>query len=114
MVKTRKNLVAENDETTGHEELNIDFGKLYSSSSDELTLDIEKHAYSNLAYISCTPIDIYIDFLEMPGVKTDGKTVVKGIRVYMSHAAAQKCAQALQNLLEKIHKDGGMEVYQSK
>jgi len=114
MVNKKRASGSENDETIGSTGVNIDFGKLYSFSPDEINLDIEKVAYSNLAYISCTPRDVFIDFLEMPGVKTDGKTVVKGTRVYMSHAAAQKCALALQNILEKVDHEGSMEKYQPK
>jgi len=74
--------------------------------------DISYSTYSNLAYIQVTHRDVYIDFLEMPGIKReDGKMHVDGTRVFMSHAAAQKLAEALNGILEKVYSEGGMENY---
>ena len=50
-------------------------------------------------------------FFYMPGTKKDGKMVLPGTRVFMSFAAAQRLSEALAGILEKAHRDGGMEKY---
>ncbi|MDD4453880.1 MAG: hypothetical protein PHI67_01010 [Candidatus Methanomethylophilaceae archaeon] len=49
--------------------------------------------------------------LEMPGVRRDGRALVNRTRVYMSHTAAQKLAEALSGILERVHTEEGMERY---
>ena len=89
----------------------IDFQKLYAFKPEDLILDITNSSYSNMAYVQVSHRDVSIDFLEMPGIRKEGKNVVKGTRIYMSHAAAQKLAESLSNLLDKVHSDGEMETY---
>ena len=36
---------------------------------------------------------------------------MKGVRVYMSHVAAQKLAETLGQLLSDVHEKGAMETY---
>src|SRR5690554_1219812 len=73
----------------------VDLRKLYRFEPGELQLDIAHSSYSNLAYVQVAHRDVCIDFLEMPGVRRDGRARINGTRVYMSHAAAQKLAEAL-------------------
>ncbi|MDD4454628.1 MAG: DUF3467 domain-containing protein [Candidatus Methanomethylophilaceae archaeon] len=89
----------------------VDLRKLYRFEPEELQLDITHSSYSNLAYVQVTHRDVCIDFLEMPGVRREGRALVNGTRVYMSHAAAQKLAEALSGILEKVHTEEGMERY---
>lgn len=89
----------------------IDMANLYKFEAEDLVADIKTSAYSNLAFIQVTHRDVFIDFFEMPGMKKDGKMVMPGTRVYMSFAAAQRLSEALTGILEKAHKDGGMEQY---
>lgn len=97
---------------SGNESMVIDIREMYKYTPEDLTPDISYSTYSNLAYIQVTHRDVYIDFLEMPGVKQeDGKMHVNGTRVYMSHVAAQKLSKALYGILQKVHKEGGMEAY---
>lgn len=91
--------------------LTIDLNEIYKFEPGDLTIDITTSRYSNLAYVTCEHRDVFIDFLEMPGIKKDGKMLVNGTRIFMSHAAAQKLAEALKGILKKIHDDGQMEVY---
>ena len=37
--------------------------------------------------------------------------MVNGTRIFMSHAAAQKLAEALKGILKQIHDNGQMEAY---
>jgi len=89
----------------------VDLRKLYQFEPEELQLDITHSSYSNLAYVQVTHRDVCIDFLEMPGVRREGRALVNGTRVYMSHAATQKLAEALSGILERVHMEEGMERY---
>jgi len=89
----------------------IDLRELYRFEPDELQLDITHSSYSNLAYVQVAHRDVCIDFLEMPGVRRDGRALINGTRIYMSHAAAQKLAEALSGILERVHTEEGMEKY---
>ncbi len=89
----------------------IDFRDLYKIDPEKLSIDIGVTWYSNLAYIQVTPRDVTIDFLQMPGVKRDGRDIVEATRVYLTHAAAQKMIRSLEALLERVHRDGAMELF---
>jgi hypothetical protein len=105
--------VAEESEGTGKgkQAVIIDLADLYKFEPEDLLADIKTSAYSNLAYVQVTHRDVVIDFFEMPGTKKDGKMVLPGTRVFMSFAAAQRLSEALAGILEKAHRDGGMEQY---
>jgi len=87
----------------------INFNEIYRFDPKDIVPDITVSRYSNMAYIQVTQRDVYIDFLELPGIKRDGKMVVNGTRIYMSHVAAQKLAEALGTVLDQVHTKGGME-----
>ena len=89
----------------------LDIGRMYEFNPEDMTPDIKTSAYSNVAYITCSNRDIFIDFLEIPGAKKDGKMIVPGTRVYMSHAAAQQLALRLTEVLEGSYQRGEMESY---
>jgi len=91
--------------------MTLDLSNLYKFEPGDLVADIRTSAYSNLAFIQVTHRDVFIDFFEMPGIKKDEKMVMPGTRVYMSFAAAQRLSEAMRGILEKAHKDGGMEQY---
>ena len=105
--------MAEENEGTGKgkQAVTIDLADLYKFNPEDLIADIRTSAYSNLAYVQVTHRDVVIDFFEMPGTKKDGKMVLPGTRVFMSFAAAQRLSEALAGILEKAHRDGGMEQY---
>jgi len=89
----------------------INLGEIYSFDAKDVTVDVSTVRYSNLAYINVSHRDVHIDFLEMPGIKKDNKVLVNGTRIYMSHVAAQRLAEALEEILERLHSGGEMEVY---
>ena len=91
--------------------LTIDLNKIYKFGPEDINIDITASHYSNLAYVTCEHRDVFVDFLEMPGIKKDGKMMVNGTRIFMSHAAAQKLAEALKGILKQIHDNGQMEAY---
>ena len=93
------------------EGLTIDLNKIYKFGPEDINIDITASRYSNLAYVTCEHRDVFIDFLEMPGIKKDGRMMVNGTRIFMSHAAAQKLAEALKGILKQIHDNGQMELY---
>ena len=90
----------------------IDIRDMYKFEPEDLALDISTTHYSNVAYIQVAPRDVIIDFLELPGLKKDGKMVVNGARVFMSFVAAQKLAESLGKLLENRYKEGAMEMFE--
>lgn len=92
-------------------EVVIDIGKMYSYDPKDLEIDITVVGYSNLAYITIAHRDVFIDFLEMPGIKRDGKVLINGTRVYMSHVAAKALADRLNETLEQVYLDGKIEEY---
>ncbi len=89
----------------------FDIRDLYKMDPEKLSIDVKVSRYSNLAYIQVTPRDVTIDFLEMPGVKRDGKDIVEATRIYMTHVAAQKMVGSLRSLLERVYRDGEMELF---
>jgi len=90
----------------------IDFGRMYRFSPDEMCPEVRASAYANVSYITCTNRDVFIDFLEMPGVKKDGKMMIPATRIYLSHSAAQQLAAKLSEILEGSYQRGEMEFYE--
>ncbi len=72
---------------------------------EDITLDISDTYYSNTAYMLVGPRDVVIDFVSMPGTIRDGKRRIDGIRVYMSHVAAQSLAERLGKLIEGAYNE---------
>lgn len=108
IIEEEKTPVQEKDSIT------VDLRELYKFEQKDLVPDISIVRYSNLAYIQITHRDVYIDFLEVPGIKKDGKVLLNGTRIYMSFAGAQKLAETLQELLEQVDSRGGIEKYISR
>ncbi len=90
----------------------IDLREIYKYEPDDIEIDIVNETYSNLAYIQIANRDMHIDFLKMPGSKEDGIQKVKGTRIYMSHAAAQKLANKLLEILDKSYSETPFEEYE--
>lgn len=95
-------------------EVSIDIGDLYRFEASDLVLDISEEHYSNLAYMQVAPREVYVDFFALPGVKKDGKMLLRGTRIYMSHVAAQRLAETLDRVLKDVHQAGRMESYKPK
>ncbi len=93
-------------------ELSIDLNEIYKFEPEDIEIEIENETYSNLAYIRVANRDLHIDFLKMPGIKIEGKQIVEGTRIYMSHAAAQKMAAKLIEILDKSYSESGFEEYE--
>lgn len=93
--------------------LNVDVSKMFSHNVDNFIPDIKVSGYSNLAYIQVSQRDVYIDFMEMPGVRKDDTVMVNGIRIYMSHTAAKKLSEKLNELLDESYQKGQMEFFPS-
>ncbi|MEM0498262.1 MAG: DUF3467 domain-containing protein [Methanothrix sp.] len=89
----------------------IDFRHLYQMDPENTSINITASWYSNLAYIQVTQRDVMIDFLQMPGAKKNEGNVIEATRIYMTHAAAQKMIRSLEALLERVYKDGEMEIF---
>jgi hypothetical protein len=77
----------------------VDLKKLYAFEPEDLAVELSGTYYSNVSYMQIAPRDVIIDFLEMPGIKKDGKVKISGIRIYMSHTAALRMVESLGALL---------------
>lgn len=95
-------------------QITIDLNEIYKFEPEDVGIDIENETYSNLAYIQVAHRDLHIDFLKMPGTKENDKQKVKGTRIHMSHAAAQKMAEKLLNILEKSYDEEPFELYENE
>ncbi|MGC9445383.1 MAG: DUF3467 domain-containing protein [Candidatus Methanospirareceae archaeon] len=111
--KKSKTMEKEHDEVKS-KKVEVDLEELYRFESKDVFLDLASTHYSNLANIQVSSRDVYIDFLEMPSIKKEGKSFVTGTRIYMSHVAAQRLAEALSDVLEHVHKAGEMEKFLSQ
>jgi hypothetical protein len=105
------NMAEKKKASAGSRTLTMDLEEMYKYDVKDLVPEINHTRYSNLAYIHVSHRDVFIDFLEMPGTKKDGKMVISGTRIYMSHVAAEKMAKALDGILQKSHKDNAMEKF---
>lgn len=106
MATNNENRVEENDAEETAEKASIDIGDLYRFKREDLILDISSTHYSNLTYIQVASRETVLDFLELPGVKKDGKMVINGVRIYLSHVAAQTLVETLSKLLETAYENG--------
>ncbi len=104
----------ENEEKKKTGELSIDLNEIYRFEPEDVEIEIKNETYSNLAYIQVASRDLHIDFLKMPGIKVEGKQKVEGTRIYLSHAAAQKMATKLIEILDKSYSERGFEEYEMK
>jgi hypothetical protein len=100
-IQTEENNAEEKAKNTS-----IDIGDLYKFKREDLILDISSTHYSNLTYMQVASRETILDFLELPGVKKDGKMVINGVRIYLSHVAAQMLVEKLGRLLETAYEDG--------
>ena len=105
----RKKSEAEKVPPPGDSKITVDLRRIYEFDAKDIVTDIDTTKYSNLAYIQVTPRDLYIDFLEMPGVKKDGRMVVSGVRVYMTHVAGQRLSEALGRTISEVLEKGKVE-----
>ncbi len=57
--------------------------------------------YCNSVNIQASNNDVALDLMELPGIPRDGKQVVEGIRVYMTHDHARLMAEAILSTLQE-------------
>ncbi|RLB67281.1 MAG: DUF3467 domain-containing protein [Deltaproteobacteria bacterium] len=114
-MNTKEKTLSEEEKASDEEAKSvlIDLGEIYRSDPKDIVPDISVVHYSNLAFIQVTHRDVYIDFLQMPGIKKDDKVLLDGTRIYMSHVAAKKLVEALEGILEQVYSRGDMEMYVS-
>ncbi len=89
----------------------IDIGECYKFQPEDFEVDVTSVHYSNNSFIQVMNNDVFVDFLEIPGVKKDGKMVANATRIYMTHAQAKKLVDTLGSVLENTYKAGRMDTY---
>lgn len=92
--------------------VSIEIGKCYQFEPEDFEIDISSTHYANSTFMQVMGQDVFVDFLEIPGAKKNGKMVANATRIYMTHVQAKKLVIALGNLLENSYKEGRMETYQ--
>ena len=96
-------------------QVSINLADLYKFLPSDLYPEIALTQYSNHTFVQVTERDVYLDFLQMPGIKKpDGKMAVPTVRIYLTHASALSFTEVLFGILERVDKDGRMETYASK
>ena len=108
-IKDEQNKMDDSEAAAKKTSTTIDIRDLYKYQPEDLVLDISTTHYSNITYMQVAPREVLLDFLEMPGIKKDGKMVVKGVRIYMSHVAAKALIESLDKLLEDTYESGHIE-----
>ncbi len=91
--------------------VSIDIGKCYQFKPEDFEIDVTSVHYSNNSFIQVMGQDVFVDFIELPGVKKEGKMVANSTRIYMTHIQAKKLADTLKNMLERSYKAGRIETY---
>lgn len=94
--------------------LSVDLGKCYQFKPEDFEIEVTSVHYSNNSFIQVMNQDVFVDFMQIPGVKKDGKMVANATRVYMTHVQAAKLARTLQSVLQSTHEAGRMETYPQK
>lgn len=94
--------------------LSVDIGKNYQFKPEDFEIDVAAVQYANHSFIQVMGQDVFVDFMQIPGVKKDGKMVATATRIYMTHVQAAKLARTLQSVLQSSHEAGRMESYPPK
>jgi hypothetical protein len=106
------NMVIADTNEEKNQVVNIEIGKCYQFEPGDFEIDVSTIHYANSTFMQVMGQDVFVDFLEVPGVKKNGKMVANATRIYMTHVQAKKMVIALENLLESSYKAGRMETYQ--
>lgn len=65
--------------------------------------------YCNSVNIQASNNDMALDFMELPGIPRDGKQVIEGVRVYMTHEHARLMANAILSTLEERNNENNKD-----
>lgn len=106
MALKKENKETKNDSGSS---ITIDFSKLITPDPSKLSFEVSTVQYSNHAVIQIMERDMYIDFLQLPGVKKGDKWEVTSTRIYLTHSHGQKLAKSIQEVLEKSYREHEFE-----
>lgn len=90
--------------SSGGEEtvISLDMAALYQFNQEDLELDVTVVRYSGDHFVQLTQNDLFIDFLELPGVRREGKMKVNTTRIYLTHNVAKGLAKTLNEALHHL------------
>ena len=111
-MKSMKEYKQNQDDIEDGKTITIDFGALYKFKPEDMSIDISNTFYSNHAYIQVMNRDVFIDFLQIPGVKKDDVVRVNGTRIYLTHSHAKKLANSILGVIDNAHKEGKLESFE--
>ncbi len=108
---TKKGKTEENIQSSENTTAEINFSEWLKPDVENVVPDISVVKYSNYALIQVMERDMLIDFLELPGIKKDGKWVINTTRVYLTHSHGQKLAKSILKLLATSNENHNFEKY---
>lgn len=85
-----------------------ELANLYSRSK-KLRMSVKESRYANLAFVQVSPRDVFIDFIQAPGLPDGDEIRVDVTRIYLSPPAAKSLADVLSDLVAKLQKAGQFE-----
>jgi hypothetical protein len=77
--------------------------------SKKLRLEVKQVTYANLAYVQVSPRDVFIDFIQAPGLPRGEDVLVEIVRVFLTPPAAKSLAETLGRVVEQVRKSGKFE-----
>ena len=86
--------------------ISLDMAALYQFKQEDLELDVTTVRYSGDHFVQFTENDLFIDFLELPGVRKEGKMKVNTTRIYLTHNVAKCLAKTLTDALNDLEEEG--------
>ncbi len=78
-------------------------------SSKKVLMSVKEARYANVAFVQVSPRDVFIDFIQAPGLPDGDEVRVDVTRIYLSPPAAKSLADVLANLVQKLQKEGQFE-----
>lgn len=71
--------------------------------TEEVISNIILTRYSNAVNIQASNNDVALDFMALPSIQRDGKQVLEGVRIYLTHEQARLLANLINTTLEKVN-----------
>lgn len=72
------------------------------SGPEKIELNFSKVSYSNEQFMLCTGRDMYIDFLELPGINIEGVHKIDATRIFLTPDIARNLANNILRSLEPL------------
>ena len=71
--------------------------------TEEIIPNIILTRYSNAVNVHASNNDVALDFMALPPILREGKQVLDGVRIYLTHEQARLLANLINTTLEKVN-----------